>query len=136
VRVPWILPPTHCPASWETIAAAAKEGLSLGVHSATHKNLTRLSRDELKQELVDSRVALAEHTGHLATTFAYPYGLADTFVRDAVVRAGYTVAATLDFGLNDRGADPLMLRRVNVPGSISLSAFQAWCAGIRPHRND
>ena len=94
--------------------------------------LTQLSDEELHNETQGSRERLAELIGVDARCFSYPYGLFDARVRAAVYRAGYETAVTLDFGLNGITADPLALRRMNVPASITAPAFEAWLVGLRP----
>lgn len=126
------VPRTHRRASWERIARAAREGCEVGVHTATHRNLTTLTDLELHRETHGSREELRARTGIDARCFSYPYGLFDARVRDAVRRAGFDTAVTLEFGLNDGTSDPLALRRMNVPASISTAAFEAWVAGLRP----
>lgn len=126
------LPASHRRAGWATIARAAVEGLDIGVHSVTHRNLTRLPEDELEREVIASRMALFERTGARATTFSYPYGLVNARVREAVRAAGYGAAVTLSYGLNTSATDPLMLRRVNIPASIASPAYEAWASGLRP----
>ncbi|HEV2750275.1 MAG TPA: polysaccharide deacetylase family protein [Gemmatimonadales bacterium] len=128
------LPHSHRPAGWDTIRAAAREGLEIGVHSATHRSLTRLDDAELERELVHSRDTVRLRTGADPDLFAYPYGLWDARVHDAARAAGYRGAVTLDYGLVSSGADPWALRRVNVPAGISLPAFEAWVAGLHPRR--
>jgi len=128
------LPLDFLPASWETLAAAARSGVTLGVHSGTHRSLPRLTDSELEAELVASHAAIALHTGTPPAFFAYPYGLWDPRVRDAVQAAGYRAACTLDDGLVDAGVDPWALPRVNMPASISFAAFQAWSAGLSLRR--
>jgi peptidoglycan/xylan/chitin deacetylase (PgdA/CDA1 family) len=126
------LAPEQLPAMWDAIRLAAAEGLSLGVHSATHRNITRLSAGELRRETVDSRDVIAAHTGIQAETFAFPYGIWDARTREAVDNAGFSAAVTLDHGLVGPGADALALRRINIPASIPVPAFEAWVAGLRP----
>lgn len=126
------LPPDRHPADWGAIAAAAASGLALGAHSCTHRTLTVLQPPELEREVAASRDAIRDQTGVSPEFFAYPYGLWNPGVREAVRSAGYHGAVTLDYGLNRRGADPYAVRRVNVPASISQPAFEAWVAGLRP----
>lgn len=126
------LPDEYLPATWEVIRQAAAEGFELGAHSATHRNLTRLSAAELDEEIAGSRNTLAQRTGVRAESFAYPYGLWNAEVHDSVRRAGFRVAVTLDGGLNRAGIDPWSLRRVNIPSSISMAAFEAWAGGLNP----
>lgn len=123
--------PTLLTASWPTVAAAARSGaLEVGAHSATHRNLTRLSDVDLARELVTSRETIAARTGVRPAVFAYPYGLWNARVREAARLAGYRGAVSLDYGLVRRGADPWALRRVNVPASIGMAAFESWAAGL------
>ena len=124
------LPSAYRPASWQTIRRAAAEGLDLGVHSASHRNLTRLSGEELQREITDSRASIEAHTGVHASTFSFPYGLWNQRTRDSVKDAGFRAAVILGGGLNRPGADLWSLRRVNIPPSVSSHAFQAWVAGF------
>jgi peptidoglycan/xylan/chitin deacetylase (PgdA/CDA1 family) len=64
--------------------------------------------------------------------FAYPYGLWNDRVRQAVRAAGYRAAFTLDRA-NGR-ADAWSLPRVNIPAGIDDAAFQAWSAGLQLRR--
>lgn len=134
VATPPSVPPVARPAGWETIRAAVRAGLDLGVHSATHRALPRLSDAELRVEVLDSRETLARHTGVTAELFAYPYGLWDARVRRAAHAAGYAMAVTLNPRLVSPNADPWALPRVNIPARITESAFQAWITGWSPHR--
>ena len=127
--------PTLLPASWPVVAAAVRSGaLDVGAHSATHRNLTRLSDVYLARELVTSRETIAARTGVRPAFFAYPYGLWNARAREVARLAGYRGAVSLDYGLVRPGADPWALRRVNVPASISSAAFEAWVSGWRAGR--
>jgi peptidoglycan/xylan/chitin deacetylase (PgdA/CDA1 family) len=125
-------PVAHPIADWATIARAAATGFELGAHSATHRNLTRIDDDALDWEISESRARLQAECGVAADCFAYPYGISNGRVQDAVRRAGYRVGVTLESGLNAPGADPYALRRINIPASISYAAFKAWLVGLRP----
>ena len=122
-------PPAFRPADWPTITAAARAGLCIGAHSATHRALTALGRFDLDTEVKDCRDVIAHHTGVVPDVFAYPYGLSNAHVREVVRGAGYRAAFTLDRG---RGPDAWTLGRLNVPANISDAAFDAWTVGLRP----
>lgn len=127
-----VLPASHRTARWDLLTAAAAEGLTVGVHSFTHRTLTLLSDAELEREIVTSRDVIRQRTGTAPDFFAYPYGRWDRRVRDQVKGAGYRGAVTLDYGLVTRAADAWALPRVNVPASISPAAFESWTAGLAP----
>ncbi len=129
------LPASHRPAGWDAIAAAAAGGgLAIGVHSATHRTLTQLDDIELAREIVASRETIQARAGVAPAFFAYPYGIWDERVRNAVQAAGYEGAVTLDYGLTGARADPWALPRVNVPATIPSPAFKVWVAGLHPRR--
>ena len=134
-NLPAALPPSHLPASWTTIAAAARDGWAFGAHSATHRALTQLSDAELTAEVDGSRAALEQRTGFQAEHFAYPYGGWNARVAECVRAAGFAAGLTLDAGFSTRGLDPMAMPRVNIPASISDPAFAAWAAGLRPSRS-
>ncbi len=128
------LPADYLPAGWDAVAAAARAGVTLGVHSDTHRTLSHLTDADLQRELVASRDVLRLRTDADAEFFAYPYGLSDARVRDAIRAAGYRAACTLDYGLAVPQADRWALPRVNVPATIGPAAFQAWSAGLSLRR--
>jgi peptidoglycan/xylan/chitin deacetylase (PgdA/CDA1 family) len=128
-------PPPSCrPATWPAILEAARTGLVLGAHTVTHRALPTLYDEDLARELVRSRETIAQHTGQTPAFFAYPFGLWDGRVRDAVRAAGYRAAFTLDAGPNGAPIDAWAMPRVNVPAGIEDVAFEAWIAGLMPAR--
>jgi peptidoglycan/xylan/chitin deacetylase (PgdA/CDA1 family) len=85
-------------------------GVDVGSHGVTHAHLTRLSDDELRRELVESKQQIEDELGRPCSEFAYPYGEHDERVRAAVRAAGYARA----YGLVDDADDPYALRRVDL----------------------
>jgi len=67
-------------------------GMEVGSHSMSHQDLRKLENGELAAELRDSKTALEGITGSPCRTFAYPYGLYDERVTQAVAEAGYQLA--------------------------------------------
>ena len=133
-RLPRHPPVSQClqPAGWQMIAAATGQGVDIGVHSATHRRLPRLTDAELQREVIMSRRVIERETGVRPDFFAYPYGMWDERVKATVRAAGYRGAVTVEPGLNRAGADPWALRRVTIPANISEAAFRAYTAGLNP----
>jgi len=122
---------TAClPATWEALAAARSPLVSLGAHSVTHRNLCALDADALDRELCESAAAIAERTGERPRWFAYPYGRWNATVAHAARRAGYRGALTLDGADVEPGVDWMACPRINIPSSLSDSAFDAWVSGV------
>jgi peptidoglycan/xylan/chitin deacetylase (PgdA/CDA1 family) len=85
-------------------------GLDVGSHGVTHAHLPRLSDEELRRELVESKQQIEDELGRACSDFAYPYGEHDERVRAAVRAAGYDRA----YGLVDDGGEQYALRRVDL----------------------
>jgi peptidoglycan/xylan/chitin deacetylase (PgdA/CDA1 family) len=127
-----VRPPRSCrPADWQTITEAARSGLQLGVHSATHRSLPALDDIDLQREVIESRAEIMRRTGVTPEFFAYPYGRWNDRIREAVRAAGYRAAFALERG-HGTGTDSWALPRLNVPAGIGDPAFQAWTAGLHP----
>jgi peptidoglycan/xylan/chitin deacetylase (PgdA/CDA1 family) len=90
---------------WEEL-----RNVDVGSHGVTHAHLTRLSDDELRRELVESKQEIEDELGRACPDFAYPYGEHDERVRAAVRAAGYERA----YGLVDDGRERYALRRVDL----------------------
>jgi peptidoglycan/xylan/chitin deacetylase (PgdA/CDA1 family) len=59
---------------WPTLARLQEEGVALGAHSRTHRDLRALDLNALQDEVVGSLEDLRRETGRRPETFAYPYG--------------------------------------------------------------
>jgi peptidoglycan/xylan/chitin deacetylase (PgdA/CDA1 family) len=69
---------------WQAIESLARDGVTIGSHSVTHRNFRHLSTMEAEDELFESRRAIEVHTGVPADAFAIPFGQS----RDWSVEAG------------------------------------------------
>jgi peptidoglycan/xylan/chitin deacetylase (PgdA/CDA1 family) len=93
---------------------ASLPGVTVGSHSRTHADLTRLDDAQLRSEAAGSRTELAAAGLPVPRAFSYPYGRADARAVEAVRAAGYDIAFTLQRGRVRAGADPLRLPRVEL----------------------
>lgn len=90
---------------WEEL-----RNVDVGSHGVTHAHLTRLSDEELRRELVESKQQIEDELGRACPDFAYPYGEHDERVRAAVRAAGYERA----YGLVGDGRERYALRRLDL----------------------
>lgn len=80
---------------WDELRALADRGIEIQSHGRSHAHLTHLSDEELRAELVDSRVEIEDRIRRPCEELAYPYGEQDERVRDAARAAGYARAFAL-----------------------------------------
>lgn len=99
-------------------------GISLGSHTRTHPRLTELSDDSVMDEVRTSKQTLEDIIGKPVPYFAYPFGLYNQMIRDAVEAAGYRAACSTRSGFNRSDVDRFTLRRIEIYGSDSLWKFR------------
>jgi peptidoglycan/xylan/chitin deacetylase (PgdA/CDA1 family) len=110
---------------WADALQLQADGFVLGSHSATHPVLTALDDGALAVEIQGAKRQMEDRVGAPVAFFAYPYGIFDGRVRDAVVCSGFNAACSSQSGFNNAATDRYALRRVDVHGADSLRTF-AW----------
>lgn len=98
-------------------------GWEVGGHSMTHADLTTLSGDELRREIVGSKQLLERNLGVEITSFAYPFGSFNPAVAEAVKSAGYESAMGCGKSVEQSSGNLYYLSRITVDGSWSMDEF-------------
>ena len=114
--------------SWETLRSLPADLISLGAHSVSHPDLTRLSMESVQTELRQSRAEIEQRTGRPVSCFAYPYGAVNKRVRDAAARE-YRLAVGTRLERVPDEPDPLNLPRIDAYYLKRLSQFRRQTAG-------
>jgi peptidoglycan/xylan/chitin deacetylase (PgdA/CDA1 family) len=102
-----------------------RAGWEIDSHTLTHPDLTTVSAQQLRRELVVSRARLKRYFHQRVSFFCYPSGKFDATVVAAVKAAGYKAATTTQLGWARPGADPFALPRVRIDAGMSPSAVLA-----------
>lgn len=106
------------PLTWEEIKAMDRAGIIIGSHTRSHPMLAALSRDAVREELLDSKQRIESMLGHPISSFSYPFGNSSSFndlVMKAVAEAGYIYAYSNIMGVNiDDSQNRYSLRRVRI----------------------
>jgi len=107
---------------------------SFGSHNATHRILTKLSAEQVREELLRSRDAILSE-GAAAPTglpFCYPNGDFDDRTAAMVRECGYRLAVTTERGWNSADGDLYTLRRIGIHDDMSRTRSMFGCrvAGI------
>jgi peptidoglycan/xylan/chitin deacetylase (PgdA/CDA1 family) len=112
---------------WDALARLAAEGVRLGSHTASHRDLRTLDDDDLERELEGAAERIGEITRR-PDVLAYPYGFADERVA-AAARSVYAYACTDELRVLDADDDRHLLPRLDAyylqaPGL--LESFGSW----------
>ena len=108
-------------APWQVKALVAA-GWEIGAHTVTHADVTTLDAAGLDREIAGSKKELEKQFGVEVNTFCYPAGKYDAEAEQAVKRAGFTTATTVEPGIASPKDNQLLLPRVRVNGSDSPQA--------------
>jgi peptidoglycan/xylan/chitin deacetylase (PgdA/CDA1 family) len=98
------------------VVKLVRGGIDVGAHTMHHPILTRVSREEARQEILDSKRRLEDLTGKPIRTFAYPNGKPsqdyDRTHVDLVKEAGFELAVSTAWGAATAGSDPYQIPRI------------------------
>lgn len=102
----------------------ARSGMEIGSHSLNHVKLPKVSAENQRKQISDSKKQLENLLSLPVKSFAYPYGLYDDSSLKYVRQAGYQFACTVRPGWFNNEKNPLLLRRIciNLDDSISIFA--------------
>jgi peptidoglycan/xylan/chitin deacetylase (PgdA/CDA1 family)/glycosyltransferase involved in cell wall biosynthesis len=92
----------------------AGQGIEIGAHSRTHRPLTRISDDEISDEVMGSVADLEAAGLARPRMFAYPEGENNLKAQRAAAAAGLKAAFTVIAGLVRPGQDPYQVPRIEI----------------------
>lgn len=115
-------------------AAMAYTPLSLGAHSWTHPNLSRLDAGSLREELVRPLEWLSQFGDRAVPAVAYPYGLANETVHRMAEETGYDAGFMIDGGwIANTDTTRYALPRLNIPAGVTDHGFVMRASGLLTH---
>jgi peptidoglycan/xylan/chitin deacetylase (PgdA/CDA1 family) len=106
--------------SWDEVMEMSQNNIDFGSHGCSHRILTTLNLDEVKQELIVSKKIIEEEIGKKVHLFSYPNGDYNSEVKKLVQEAAYRCAVTIK-GCEEKEKEPdlFALRRIGVHEDMS-----------------
>jgi len=117
-------PDPAAPLTWEMLKEMSLDGVTVGSHSFTHRELPRLNREEAEKEIESSALLIADRLGRRPLWFAYPRGKFNSSLEDTVRKAGYSGAVTVRPGSNRYPLNLFSLRRTEICGEDDMVDFK------------
>lgn len=130
--------------TWSEARDLQRQGIAFGSHTVSHSRLYGLSWNDIRRELLQSRLRLEDELQVPTGCFSYPYAFPQedqSYVlrfKQELVDQGYFTAVTTAIGRAERGSDPLCLKRLPVNGADDVRFFGAklvggydWLAGAQ-----
>lgn len=84
---------------WSKIDEMHRHGMCIGSHSASHRRMTALSRQEAVREFSESKKQLEDFLGAPVEAFSYPFGDCSPQLHQLGVAAGYRYLCTSTHGV-------------------------------------
>lgn len=103
--------------NWDEIKRLYEEGLLIGSHAVTHKKLTELNEEDLKNEIMGSRELIERNIRAKINTFSYPQGAFNKKVKEALRNNNFICSCSSIEGTNDSQSDLFALRRTEITAS-------------------
>jgi len=111
--------------SLHQIRALPPHLVTIGAHSATHPDLTRLSMDRVRSEVAAGRASIEDMIGRPIDSFAYPFGRFNRSVREIVSQHFVRACGTRLAQVGD-GGDPFDLPRIDAYYLRAKGRFEAF----------
>jgi peptidoglycan/xylan/chitin deacetylase (PgdA/CDA1 family) len=104
-----------------------RQGVEIAAHTVNHPNLTRLSVDEVREEIAASKRYLEDLLDAEIRGFAFPAGRFDDMVMEAARAARFSYIASTESGTNIAPYDLNCLRRIGVPDARMADLKRSLC---------
>lgn len=114
---------------WIHLEELLTAGHEIGSHSVTHRRLASLSPEDVRREVDESKRTLEQQLRRPISSFCYPSGDYNAFVKRAVEASGYLAACTVEPGANEPGDDLFALKRTEISAFDTLRDFNKKLAG-------
>ncbi|MFZ3062226.1 MAG: polysaccharide deacetylase family protein [Actinomycetota bacterium] len=111
--------------SWQEIKRLQKRGVDIESHTLNHRHtiMTLMTEEELRREILGSRVILEEKLGRPVRFLSYPYGEMNPRLERIVKESGYRGAVSVQDGGNGKNVDVYDLKRIRIQGRDGFSGF-------------
>ncbi len=110
--------------NWNDLRSLDRDLITVGSHTLSHPILTKLSRQEIESEILESRRCLEQRLDRKVDLFCYPNGAYDRRAYQLVQKT-YRAAVTTETGVIN-GTEGLDIHRLPRIASAENAALTAW----------
>jgi len=108
----------------EQISACIKAGIEITSHTVNHLDMSKLTKEQLKKQLAESKQYLEKTFGIKIVGFIYPSGKYNDLAVQMVKDEGYKIAATTQYGEADLEKNNiLLLPRIRIDNRDAYNGF-------------
>jgi len=128
--------------NWDQIREMQKGGIEFGAHTVHHPILTRISPEQVRQEVAGSKSRIEAELERPVLGFAYPNGQASDWNEESekiTAESGIRAAFTLVRGPSSQGEvkrNPFAIRRIFISHKHSLAEYAILLSPINRYRSN
>lgn len=108
---------------WQHITDLDRQGMDIGAHTVSHRDLTQIPPEEARAEIEQSVTALSEHISHPVYWFSYPSGKYNETVMTIVWQSGFLLSVGTLPGDIQNSNLPYGLYRYRIEADTSMDEF-------------
>lgn len=111
--------------TWQQIQEISAAGHEIGSHSVSHVDLTRLSDEALKTEVLESKKEIEKYIQKPVLSFCYPSGRHDDRTVEEVKKY-YIFARTTQYGKNFSVENRFQIPALRIQTNTAEKQFEEW----------
>ena len=111
--------------SWNNMKEMIENGMEVGSHTLTHPCPSKLTDEELRYELSESKKILEENLGKDILFLSSPTGYYNPSIKTIARHIGYQAVCLGQTRANDLYSDAFALRRISIKRDYDLSMFKS-----------
>jgi len=108
---------------WTQLREMNQTRITIQSHTATHKPLSTLSTDEIRQELENSKKIIEDQLGTPVDSLSAPHGMINQEVLNVARFLDYKAICTSEPGFSHPYCNPAILKRINISDRHDISTF-------------
>lgn len=110
--------------SWEHLREMRAQGMLIGSHMVSHKNLISMLPDDIQREMIESKRIIEKNLSHPVDLLSIPHYFSNTKIHEMAFAAGYKAVCISDAGYNTIGVQKPVIKRINIRDDYSLREFK------------
>lgn len=121
--------------SWSEIIELERKGITFGSHTVSHKQMEFLNKNEIKREVMESKIVIEEKIGKSVDFFSYPFAFPERnlnfhkFLSYVLEKYGYKNGVCTIIGTVHNRGDKFFLKRIPINSNDDICFFKAKLEG-------
>ncbi|HWR41049.1 MAG TPA: polysaccharide deacetylase family protein [Patescibacteria group bacterium] len=109
---------------WQEVREMKAAGMEIASHGVAHKDLTGMSREQQRQDIMQAKEILDRQLQQDTRYFCYPNGRYNQDTLEVLQAGGFLLAVTIDPGWAKKGDPQFALQRIWMGNAVDLKRLE------------